>query len=67
MQIVGFPMWRLNYIICNKAYLISIGESNMPSEDVLEEYDANGDGLYSPRELANAFGFNLGRWTVTGA
>ena len=46
MQIVGFPMWRLNYIVCDKAYLISIGESNMPS-DVLEEYDANGDGLYS--------------------
>ena len=38
-----------------------LGESNMPSEEVLEEYDTNGDGLYSLRELANAFGFNFGR------
>ena len=37
-----------------------LGESNMPPEEVLEKFDTNGDGMYSLRDLANAFGFNFG-------
>lgn len=36
-----------------------LGESNMPSEEELEKFDTNGDGMYSLRDLANAFGFNF--------